>query len=96
MEYKTNFIKQLYDACNTFPEIKSKIDPETNSPKSARFTIDLEKLDINISSSLEEAQEINETTENRIIWLTIETRPDLVNEKNIQFWRKLGVTRIEI
>ncbi len=96
MEYKTNFIKQLYDACNIFPEIKSKIDTEVNNPKSARFTIDLEKLDIQLSSSLEEAQKINETAENRIIWLTIETRPDLVNEKNIQFWRKLGVTRIEI
>ena len=96
MEYKTNFIKQLYDACNIFPEIKSKIDTEVNNPKSARFTIDLEKLDIQLSSSIEEAQKINETAENRIIWLTIETRPDLVNEKNIQFWRKLGVTRIEI
>ncbi len=96
MEYKTNFIKKLYDACNTFQEIKSKIDTEVDNPKSARFTIDLDKLDIQLSSSLEEAQKINETAENRIIWLTIETRPDLVNEKNIQFWRKLWVTRIEI
>ena len=96
MDYKVDFIKKLYDACNIFQEIKSKIDTEITNPKSARFTIDLEKLDIKLSSSLEEAQKINETAENRIIWLTIETRPDLVNEKNIQFWRKLGVTRIEI
>ena len=96
MEYKTNFIKQLYDACNIFQNIKSKIDTEVDNPKSARFTIDLEKLDLQLSKSIEEAQKINETSENRIIWLTIETRPDLVNEKNIQFWRKLGVTRIEI
>ena len=96
MDYKTQFIKNLYDACNTFFQIKPQIDTEVNNPKSARFTIDLEKLNINISSTLEEAQTINETSENRIIWLTVETRPDLVNERNVQFWRELWVTRIEI
>ena len=96
MDYKVKFVKHLYDACNTFDKIKTKIDTKINNPKSARFTIDLKKLNIELSSSLEEAQLLNETAKNRIIWLTIETRPDLVTEKNVQFWRYLGVTRIEI
>ena len=96
MEYKIDFIKKLYDACNTFEQIKDKLQVDSTNPKEARFTIDLDKLDIKLSNSLEEAQKINQTAQNRIIWLTIETRPDLVNEKNIQFRRKLGVTRIEI
>jgi len=96
MEYKIDFIKKLYDACNTFDDIKEQLDVPEHSPKSARFTIDLDKLDIKLSNSLEEAQKINETAKNRIIWLTIETRPDLVTEENVRFWRKLWVTRLEI
>jgi len=96
MEYKIDFIRKLYDACNTFENIKKQIDVPENSPKSARFTIGLESLDIKLSQSLEQAQKINETAKNRIIWLTIETRPDLVTEQNIRFWRELGVTRLEI
>ena len=96
MDYKIDFIKKLYDACNTFDEIKDQLQVDAKNPKESRFTIDLDKLDIKLSSSLEEAQKINETAKNRIIWLTIETRPDLVTEKNIQFRRKLWVTRIEI
>ena len=96
MDYKIDFIKKLYDACNTFEDVKKQLDVPEDNPKSARFTIDLDKLDIKLSSSLEEAQKINETAKNRIIWLTIETRPDLVTEENIRFWRKLGVTRLEM
>ena len=38
----------------------------------------------------------NETTEHRIIGLTIETRPEYVTDENCQFWRNLGVTRLEM
>lgn len=95
-DYKIEFIKELYDACNIFENIKYKLQDSSLNPKSARFTIDLDKLDIKLSSSLEEAQEINETAPNRIIWLTIETRPDMVTDKNVQLRRKLWVTRIEM
>ena len=96
MDYKLDFIKKLYDACNIFEQVKKKLMVPENSPKSARFTIDLDRLDIKLSKSIKEAQKINETAPNRIIWLTIETRPDLVTENNVRFWRKLGVTRLEI
>lgn len=38
----------------------------------------------------------NETAEHRIIWLTVETRPEYVTDENCQFWRELGVTRLEM
>ncbi len=95
-DYKIDFIKKLYDACNTFEDIKQFLQINSNKPKEARFTIDLNNLNINFSKSLEESQKINENSKNRIIWLTIETRPDLVSEENIKFRRKLWVTRIEI
>lgn len=48
------------------------------------------------STTLEQAQKLNEKAKNRIIGLTIETRPDFINNKEIQHLRKLGVTRVEI
>lgn len=45
---------------------------------------------------LELAQKINEKAKHRIIGITIETRPDFINEKEILHLRKLGVTRVEL
>jgi len=48
------------------------------------------------SRSLEEAQKINETAENRCIGLSFETRPDHITEKELIRLRWLGCTKIEI
>jgi elongator complex protein 3 len=48
------------------------------------------------SKTLEQAQKINEKTEHRIIGLSVETRPDYINQKEIKKMRDLGVTKIEI
>lgn len=41
-------------------------------------------------------QRFNETAKHRIVGLTLETRPDQINEKEIKFMRQLGCTRVEI
>lgn len=46
--------------------------------------------------SLEQAQLINETAQNRCIGLSIETRPDHIDEKELIRLRSLGCTKIEI
>ena len=47
--------------------------------------------------SLAEEQDINQNISPiKIIGITIETRPDRVNEKEIIYFRKLGVTRVQI
>ncbi|MBI4354636.1 MAG: tRNA uridine(34) 5-carboxymethylaminomethyl modification radical SAM/GNAT enzyme Elp3 [Candidatus Omnitrophica bacterium] len=48
------------------------------------------------AESLEEAQRCNETAAHRIIGLTIETRPDYINESEIRRLRELGATRVEL
>ncbi len=48
------------------------------------------------SKNLKEAQKINETAKKRIIGITLETRPDEINEKEIEHMRQLGATRVEI
>ena len=46
--------------------------------------------------TLEEEQTINETSNCRVIGLTLETRPDGINHESIHFLRRLGVTRMQI
>lgn len=46
--------------------------------------------------SLPASQKANETSEYRVIGLTIETRPDWVNPQEIIRLRELGVTRVEL
>lgn len=48
------------------------------------------------SRSLAEAQKINETAAHRCVAITLETRQDWIDEKEIKRMRMLGATRIEI
>ncbi|HCY21206.1 TPA: hypothetical protein DIC40_05145 [Patescibacteria group bacterium] len=96
-DYKIEFIKGLYDACNTFDQLE--IDhqglDEVQEDKRYKYTITNQDT-IKYSKTIEEAIEINETAPHRIIGLTIETRPEYVTDANCQLRRKLGVTRLEI
>lgn len=49
-----------------------------------------------LKSQLFKAQSKNEKAKSRIIGLTLETRPDLINEKTVKTMRELGCTRIEL
>ena len=46
--------------------------------------------------SLEREQRMNESAECKIIGITLETRPDRINAKELQNFRRLGVTRIQM
>jgi len=46
--------------------------------------------------SLQHEMSINETSECPVIGLTIETRPDMITQKQIKLFRYLGVTRVQI
>jgi len=48
------------------------------------------------SASLKQAQKRNETANNRIIGITLETRPDHITTKEIKRMRRLGCTRVEL
>ena len=93
-DYKREFIQRLYDACNTFSqlEIENKVQ---NSDRKYSFQVKNEDQ-IQLSSSLLEAVKLNETAENRIIGLTIETTPPFVTHANCRERREMWVTRIEM
>lgn len=48
------------------------------------------------AKNLKTAQKLNEKAKHRIIGLSIETRPDFINEKEIRHLRELGVTMVEL
>ena len=48
------------------------------------------------TKTLEELQKINETAGARVIGLSVETRPDHINEEELDRLRRYGVTKVEI
>ena len=109
-EYKREFIKWLYDACNTFPEFLKTVTLTQNANKSLFAIEDTKVAEDSVQSliansdtkkntfpeSVEESILINETSEHRMIWLTVETRPEYVTDENCQLWRELWITRLEM
>lgn len=79
-KYKENFIKKCFQACNT-KESQRKLETVSEFRQ---------------NSLLETEQKRNEKAKHRIIGLTLETRPDYIDEKEIIHMRKLGATRVEL
>lgn len=51
---------------------------------------------VDLKTALAKEQKKNETAQYKIIGLTLETRPDYINEKELRQMRELGCTRVEI
>jgi elongator complex protein 3 len=81
--YQTWFIKECFRAANEYPSLNSKL----KSQKS--------KLQRKVQN-LKEIQKINEKAKCRIVGITVETRPDYVDLKEIKRMRELGITRVEL
>ncbi len=92
-DYKINFIKSLYDACNTFSEYFERVKIDEHE-KYAHKVDNIEQIPL--EDDWEKAIKKNETATHRVIGLTIETRPEFVSDKTCQERRKLGITRIEM
>ncbi|MBI3384971.1 tRNA uridine(34) 5-carboxymethylaminomethyl modification radical SAM/GNAT enzyme Elp3 [Candidatus Gottesmanbacteria bacterium] len=79
-KYREHFVKRAFDAANN--DIAKLILSNKKSSPAAK--------------SLKASQAVNEKTKNRIIGITVETRPDWCTDKEIIFLRNLGVTRVEL
>jgi len=80
-QYQTWFIKECFRACN---------EKNNGAPRN------IKKRERKKIASLEELQRENEKSDHRIVGLTLETRPDYINKKEIKRMRKLGATRVEL
>lgn len=56
----------------------------------------LDALNSRTSKNLKSAQKLNKKAKHRCVGMTLETRPDYIDEKEIVRFRQLGATRIEL
>lgn len=49
-----------------------------------------------VSDTLESAQIYNETAPRRIVGISVETRPDWIDEAEVRLFRELGVTKVQV
>ena len=49
-----------------------------------------------VSETLEAAQIFNETAPRRIVGISVETRPDWIDQKEVRLLRELGVTKVQV
>ena len=89
-QYQTWFIKECFRACNNRYCDNSLGSEYKSSAKRLHSPTGL------WSQRLQQLQKINEKASHRIVGLTLETRPDYINEKEILRMRKLGATRVEL
>ncbi len=95
-EYQEKFIKWIYDAFNSYDEMKEHIEEtDLSQDRFASFKI-REWYKIHESKTLKEAKKRNETARCRVIGIAIETRPDWITPEEIVRLRDYWVTRVEI
>jgi len=85
-QYQTWFIKKCFQAANDFSNLRSPLEVRLQK----KPEVGLRKLDF------VKIQKQNEKAKNRIVGLSIETRPDFITKKEILRLRKLGVTLVEM
>ena len=95
-KYRDKFIKEIYDAFNSYDDMKLHIEKtDLSSDRFAAFKIK-KWYEAKKSATLEEAKKLNETSRLRVIGMAIETRPDWLNPEEILSLRNYWVTRVEI
>jgi len=79
-KYQEKFVSEIFRACNNF------------IPRAEYLSERIKKG----QKTLKEMQKVNEKAKARVIGLSIETRPDYINEKELEKLRNFGVTKVEI
>ncbi len=88
--YQKKFITRCFQACNEYAK------RGTWNVERERKMQNVERGTLSANDKMEIQQKKNEKTKHRIIGLTLETRPDYINEKEILNFRELGCTRVEL
>lgn len=85
--YKFWYIKECFRAANDFSSVNKK-QPTDNIPEKSRIT--------DLKVALIKEQKRNEKTKYNLIGITLETRPDYINQKELLEMREFGCTRVEL
>ncbi len=100
-KYKYWYILNCFKAVNDYNKIKNKIIIEKSEkpvlPKIFLKNLYAPNLKLeDLKKKLKQEQAKNEKVPYNIIGITLETRPDFLNNKELQQMRELGCTRVEI
>jgi len=87
-KYKYWYIKECFRAANDYPKDKDQKDRQQKKYSSLSLT--------SLRQELARQQKKNEKAIYRLIGITLETRPDYIDEKEVVEMRELGATRVEI
>lgn len=85
-QYQTWFIKECFRACNEYHQNRKNKKRIVNQSATLK----------NLQKSLLTEQKKNEKAKVKIVGLTLETRPDWIDKKEIINFRRLGCTRVEL
>lgn len=100
-KYQSQFVARCFKACNEFryqiADSRFQINNKNSKEKTAAAlrkikSFELPKTYVNLAAE----KKRNEKARHRIVGITIETRPDLIDKAEILRLRKLGVTRVEL
>ena len=101
IKYKYSYIKECFRGAN---ELSLSPSPSSASLRHGRGEIDKEVITealwekstlTELKKELSKEQKKNEKAKYKIIGLTLETRPDWINKKELKQMRELGCTRVE-
>jgi elongator complex protein 3 len=99
-KYKYWYIKECFRAANEFKKMNHEsriMNHGNNKNKKIHYSLFVIHDSIMVlKRKLLEEQRRNERTKYKIIGLTLETRPDYINEKEVLEMRELGCTRVEL
>lgn len=100
--YQQKFVAECFRACNDYPKklklLNSLQLQENEKLRNKDYfynTYVRPKLSV-MEKNLQKEQKKNDKAKHRIIGLTLETRPDCINKKEIINFRNLGCTRVEL
>ena len=94
LDYQHWFILRCFEAAND--TISPRCHPERSEGSTSLRQPDKDSSLRYAPLRMTAVQKKNETAKHRIVGLTLETRPDLINENTIKIMRALGCTRIEL
>ncbi len=98
--YQIWFISECFRAANEFGSCRNP-KTEIPAPQGARLQAlagrrNRKQIQSSDYQYLKKQQKRNEKAKHRIVGISIETRPDLINQREVLGLRKLGVTMVEL
>jgi len=92
-QYQSSFVKRCFQGLNAKIDLSEKI--RTQKGKDF-YQIKEKYVKPPKGQSLKEVQKINEKSQHRCVGLTLETRPDYIDIKELKRFRQLGCTKLEV